>query len=97
MCGDSIAIDWHMGVDLDGGGYGWDVGNIEKNGINVHTSAHARALGKVKKHSSFDMAGGSGGRKKYGYNGSITLEECLDSFAKEEKIPEVCPCSTCHG
>lgn len=84
MCGDSIAIDWHMSVDLDGGSFGWDVSKIESNGIHVQTSDHAKALIRVKKHSSFNTGG-----KKYGYSGSITLEECLDSFAKEEKIPEV--------
>lgn len=84
MCGDSISIDWHMSVDLSSGGFGWDISKIESSGINVHTSSHTRALIRVKKHSSFN-----GGGKKYGYSGSITLEECLDSFAKEEKIPEV--------
>jgi hypothetical protein len=84
-CGDSIAIDWHMSVDLSGGGFGWDTKNdVENNGINVQISPHARALTTVKTHSSF-----SGDRKKHGYGGSITLEECLDSFAKEEEIPDV--------
>lgn len=89
VCGDSVAVDWHMSVDLSGGGFGWDISKLENNGINVNTSAHARALIRVKKHSSFN------GGKKYGYSGSITLEECLDSFAKEEKIPEVY-CSKCQ-
>lgn len=83
-CGDSIAIDWHMSVDLSGGGFGWDINEAENNGINIQTSPHARALITVKTHSSFN-----GDRKKYGYGGSITLEECLDSFAKEEEIPDV--------
>ncbi|KAL7541598.1 hypothetical protein ACHAXR_011053, partial [Thalassiosira sp. AJA248-18] len=90
MCGDSVAIDWHMSVDLGGGAFGWDISKIESNGITVHKSQHARALIRVKKHSSFNTGG-----KKYGYSGSITLEECLDSFAKEEKIPEVY-CSKCQ-
>ena len=90
MCGDSVAIDWHMSVDLTGGGFGWDISKVERNGINMHRSPHTTALIRVKKHSSF-----SGGGKKYGYSGSITLEECLDSFAKEEKIPEVY-CSKCQ-
>jgi len=90
MCGDSVAIDWHMSVDLSGGCFGWDISKIESNGINMHTNPHARALIRVKKHSSFNTGG-----KKYGYSGSITLEECLDSFAKEEKIPEVY-CSKCQ-
>ena len=84
MCGDSIAIDWHLSVDLNGGGFGWKTNKTESVGVQV--SPHARALIKVKKHSSFD------GGKKYGYSGSITLEECLDSFAQEERIPEVSSC-----
>jgi len=90
MCGDSVAIDWHMSVDLSGGGFGWDISKVESSGINVHTNPHTRALIRVKKHSSFSTGG-----KKYGYSGSITLEECLDSFAEEEKIPEVF-CSKCQ-
>ncbi len=82
MCGDSIAIDWHLSVDLQCGGFGWKINSAESVGIQA--SVHQRALVKVKKHSSFNNGG-----KRYGYSGSITLEECLDSFAKEEKIPEV--------
>ena len=86
MCGDSISIDWHLSVDLSGGGFGWKLGNTsESSGISVQTSPHAKALIRVKKHSSFNSGG-----KKYGYGGSITLEECLDSFAKEEIIEAKC-------
>lgn len=82
MCGDSIAIDWHLSVDVSGGGFGWKLGSkSDSSGLSVQTSPHTRALIRVKKHSSFNTSG-----KKYGYGGSITLEECLDSFAKEEKI-----------
>jgi len=88
MCGDSIAIDWHLSVDLQCGGFGWKINFSESAGIQA--SVHQRALVKVKKHSSFNNGG-----KMYGYNGSITLEECLDSFAKEEKIPEAY-CSKCQ-
>ncbi len=83
-CGDSISIDWHMSVDLSGGGFGWDITKSKSKAVNVNLSPHAKALIRVKKHSSFNGIG-----KKFGYTGSITLEECLDSFAKEEKIPEV--------
>ena len=84
MCGDSIAVDWHLSVDLSGGGFGWKVGTSDSSGINVQASPHIRAQSRIKKHSSFDLGG-----KRYGYSGSISLEDCLDSFAKEEKIPEV--------
>jgi len=86
MCGDSISIDWHLSVDLSSGGFGWKLGSkSESSGLSVQTSPHAKALIRVKKHSSFNTGG-----KKYGYGGSITLEECLDSFAKEEKIEARC-------
>lgn len=84
MCGDSVAIDWHLSVDLSCGGFGWKISATEGAGINIQASPHTRALARVKKHSSFDLGG-----KKYGYSGSITLEECLDSFAEEERIPDV--------
>ena len=87
MCGDSIAVDWHLSIDLTSGGFGWKVGANDNSGINVQASPHTRAQSKIKKHNSFDLGG-----KRYGYSGSITLEECLDSFAKEEKIPEVRLC-----
>jgi len=88
MCGDSIAVDWHMAVELRTSGFGFRIRQGDKirpaeaNGI-------ARASLTVKKHRSC-----GGGGNKYGYNGCITLEECLDSFAKEEKIPEAY-CSKC--
>ena len=86
MCGDSISIDWHLSVDLSGGGFGWKLGSkSESSGLSVQTSPHEKALIRVKKHSSINTGG-----KKYGYGGSITLEECLDSFAKEEKIEARC-------
>lgn len=84
MCGDSIAVDWHLSVDLSSGGFGWKINPRDSSGINVQASPHIRAQSRIKKHRSFDLGG-----KRYGYSGSITLEECLDSFAKEERIPEV--------
>jgi hypothetical protein len=84
MCGDSIAVDWHLSVDLSSGGFGWTINARDSSGFIVQASPHIRAQSRIKKHSSFDLGG-----KRYGYSGSITLEECLDSFAKEERIPEV--------
>lgn len=88
MCGDSIALDWHMSVDLKTSGFGVKIseaclpvpGNM--NGLQ-------RTFAGIKKHRTC-MAG----RNRYGYGGCITLEECLDAFSKEEKIPEAY-CSKC--
>lgn len=82
MCGDSVAIDWHLSVNIRDGGFGWKINSAET--VGTQASPHEKALTKMKKHSSFNTRG-----NRYGYSGSITLEECLDSFAKEEKIPEV--------
>lgn len=89
MCGDSVSIDWHLSFDSSGGGFGWNTNPTERRS-GVQMSPHNRALTNVKRHSSCDLGG-----KKYGYSGSITLEECLDSFAKEERIPEAF-CSRCQ-
>lgn len=92
MCGDSISIDWHMSVDLTGGGFGWDVSKAAAGdgAGGVIMRPHERALARVPKHPSCESGG-----KRYGRGGSITLEECLDSFAEEEKIPDVY-CSKCQ-
>lgn len=89
MCGDSIALDWHFAVDVATSGFGVRVGNADGGGAGPN-SARFRALASVKKHSSCTAGG-----KKYGYAGCISLEECLDAFAKEEKIPEAY-CSKCR-
>ena len=70
MCGYTIAIDWHIIVDLAMGKFGLDVCNFPPLNIKKHRTCHA-------------------GKNKYGSRGTITLEDCLDEFSKEEKIPEV--------
>ena len=77
MCGDTIAIDWHMVVDLASGGFDVPIGEPHDT-IGL-------MLANVKKHRTCHF-----GKNQYGYRNSITLEECLDSFSKEERIPEVC-------
>lgn len=82
MNGDSIVIDWHFAVDVATNGFG-------TRGNQGDTSSHqvaqrGRVPGvTVKNHSSCAVG------KKNGHTGAITLEDCLDAFAKEEKIPEV--------
>lgn len=77
MCGDTIAIDWHMAVDLASGGFDVPIGEpLDTIGL---------MLAKVKKHRTCHV-----GKNRYSsYRNSITIEECLHSFSKEERIPEV--------
>ena len=84
MCGDSIVIDWHFAVDVATSGFGTRSHQVEQAPQNT-SPFRARAPGvSVKNHSSC----GTGAKQK-GYAGAITLEDCLDAFAKEERIPEV--------
>ena len=75
-CGDTIAIDWHIAVDLMTNGFEIPLNQKLDNTAYLHSS--------VKKHRTCHA-----GKNKYGYRGAISLEECLESFAKEEQIPEV--------
>ena len=84
MCGDSIVIDWHFAVDVATSGFGTRSNHVEQTSQQA-SPFRARAPGvSVKNHSSCGV-----GAKKKGYAGAITLEDCLDAFAEEEKIPEV--------
>lgn len=80
-CGDTIAIDWHIAVDLMTNGFEIPLNQKLDNTAYLHSS--------VKKHRTCHA-----GKNKYGYRGAISLEECLESFAKEEQIPEAY-CSKC--
>lgn len=84
MCGDSIVIDWHFAVDVATSGFGTRSNHVEQMSQQA-SPFRSRAPGvSVKNHSSCGV-----GAKKKGYAGAITLEDCLDAFAEEEKIPEV--------
>jgi hypothetical protein len=84
MCGDSLVIDWHFAVDVATSGFGTR-SNQSDQGSQQASSFRSRAPGvSVKNHSSCGY-----GAKQKGYAGAITLEDCLDAFAKEERIPEV--------
>jgi len=89
MDGDSVVVDWHFAVDVATSGFGLRSGPVDP--IERHPTSHRAKIPGVtiKNHSSF-MTGG----KKGGQAGAITLEECLDAFAREERIPEAY-CSKC--
>lgn len=89
MNGDSLAIDWHVAVDLATNGFGLR----SSQGDNLGQPMRGRTAGvTIKNHSTCAIG------KQNGHAGAITLEDCLDAFAQEEKIPEVSPSSvlTCR-
>lgn len=87
MCGDSIVIDWHFAVDVATNGFGTR-GTQAEQAPSKQPSMRGRV--PIKNHYSCDVGG-----KSKGNPGAITLEDCLDAFAKEEKIPEVSFGFTC--
>lgn len=93
MDGDSLVVDWHFAVDLATSGFG-SRSNPNDPSSNGSSSSLASTRPKsfelpIRNHSSCGS-----GVKKPGFGGAITLEDCLDAFAKEEKIPEAY-CSKC--
>lgn len=88
--GDSIVVDWHFAVDAATNGFGFRASGGDSIFASqpVMTRVRPPAV-TVKSHSSCGT-----GPKKGKQAGAVTLEECLDAFAKEEKIPEAY-CSKC--
>lgn len=89
MDGDSIVADWHFAVDLATSGFGTRSSPMDPISRNPPAARPKMYSVPVKNHSSCGA-----GSKKPGHGGAITLEDCLDAFAKEERIPEAY-CSKC--
>jgi ubiquitin C-terminal hydrolase len=90
MDGDSIVVDWHFAVDVATSGFGLRANAFDSiSSIPSPTRPRAATTIPVKKHSSCGT-----GKRDTRASGAITLEECLDAFAKEEQIPEAY-CSKC--
>ena len=93
--GDSIVVDWHFAVDIATNGFGSRNTNggdsifasQSTQNNNVNRSRPPPVM--YKNHSSCGV-GLQNGKQA----GAVTLEECLDAFSKEEKIPEAY-CSRC--
>jgi ubiquitin carboxyl-terminal hydrolase 6/32 len=88
--GDSIVVDWHFAVDVATNGFGFRT----NGGDTIFSSQPAAARVRpppvtFKSHSSCGV-----GVQNGKLAGAVTLEECLDAFSKEEKIPEAY-CSKC--
>lgn len=92
MDGDSLAVDWHFAVDMATNGFGSRLNQSDPLISRQQTTQQARTRPQsvpIKNHRSVGA-----GTKKGGGNGAVTLEDCLDAFAKEENIPEAY-CSKC--
>jgi hypothetical protein len=87
--GDSVVVDWHFAVDVATDGFGMRSVSTDSIGTQLSTPRFRKPVITVTNHSSCGP-----GAKKGTQAGSVTLEECLDAFAKEEKIPEAY-CSRC--
>lgn len=85
--GDSLAIDWHFAVDVATAGFGT---RVTEPTLSSKDSPLRRCVPgvEIKNHVSCGI-----GPKKSQDN-IISLEDCLDAFAEEEKIPEAY-CSKC--
>lgn len=83
MCGDSVALDWHFAVDIATSGFGLRTNQPDQSPNHVAQRSRIPSI-PIKNHSSC----GSGAKKR-GCTGATTLEDCLEEFAREERIPEV--------
>lgn len=88
MDGDTLVVDWHFAVDVATSGFGCRATTDPL--LNQPAPPRPRFHSvSIKNHASCGL-----GTNKGGQAGAITLEECLDAFAKEERIPEAY-CSKC--
>ena len=88
-CGDTVTVDWHFAVDIATAGFGLRVNQPDQPVPQSPFRVRSPATVNIKNHSSCN-----GDAKNKGRNGSISLEDCLDAFAQEEKIPDIY-CSHC--
>lgn len=92
MDGDSLVVDWHFAVSA---AVGFPAQQQQQTRSSDNDAGRPQATPRsrigavtIKNHPS------TGGSKPAQVAGAITLEECLESFSKEEKIPDTY-CSQC--
>jgi ubiquitin C-terminal hydrolase len=86
MDGDSIVIDWHFAVDVATSGFGMRASNFDSISTLPSPVRPPRITSvPIKKHSSCGV-----GKRDSRTSGAITLEECLEAFAKEEQLEAYC-------
>ena len=87
--GDSVVVDWHFVVDLATSGFGTRSSPSDPISNQPAPIRPKPYSVPIKNHATC-----AAGAKRPGSGGTITLEDCLDAFAKEERIPEAY-CSRC--
>jgi len=92
MDGDSLVVDWHFAVDVATLGFGLRSGLLDPIAARPNPAGlrAARPTGAVVKAHRSCGIGGKGSQA-----GAITLEECLDAFAKEERLEAYCSHPKC--
>lgn len=89
MDGDSLVVDWHFAVDLATSGFGTRSSQLEPIVSSQPQPRPKPYITPVRNHSSCGTSA-----RRMGQAGVTTLEDCLDAFAKEERIPDAY-CSKC--
>jgi Ubiquitin carboxyl-terminal hydrolase len=86
---ETIAVDWHFAVDIATNGFGYRLPQSDPTVTRPLRPARVPPPVVIENHRS------CGTLKKSGsLQGAVTLEDCLDAFSKEERIPEAY-CSKC--
>jgi ubiquitin C-terminal hydrolase len=90
MDSDSLAVDWHFAVDMATQGFGTRSSPMDPISRQPQPTKPKLQYASIKNHHSVGV-----GSKNPGPGGSVTLDDCLDAFAKEERIPDTY-CSKCQ-
>ncbi|GKY91938.1 hypothetical protein MPSEU_000165400 [Mayamaea pseudoterrestris] len=89
MDSDSLVVDWHFAVDMATLGFGMRSSPLDPISRQPASMKQKPKHIKILNHHSVGV-----GSKNPGPSGSITLGDCLDAFAKEERISDTY-CSKC--
>jgi Ubiquitin carboxyl-terminal hydrolase len=87
---ETIAVDWHFAVDIATSGFGYRLPQSDPTVSRPLRPARVPPPVVIESHRSCGTPKKSGSQQ-----GTVTLEDCLDAFSKEEKIPEAY-CSKCR-
>lgn len=85
----TISVDWHFAVDIATNGFGTRIPQPDPTLLRPIRTVRNPIPITIPHHSSCGT-----NKKNASAPGAVTLEACLDAFAKEEKIPEAY-CSKC--
>lgn len=86
----TLAVDWHFAVDIATNGFGYRLPQNDPTVTRPLRPARIPPPVVIENHKSCGSLKMTGSQ-----HGAVTLDDCLDAFAKEEKIPEAY-CSKCR-